>query len=90
MSDEQPDSCIEFPCRFPIKIMGEDEQALRRLAEAVLARHAPEIERVEFEVRPSRSGRFVGVTFVVDAHSKEQLDAIYRELTASEHVRMAL
>ncbi len=81
---------LTFPCRFPVKILGEDEAALRALAEAVLARHAPPAGRFECTVRPSRSGRFVSLTFVVDATSREQLDAIYRELSAAPQVRMAL
>ena len=35
-------------------------------------------------------GKYLSITIVITAHSKQQLDAIYQELTDSELVIMAL
>ena len=40
--------------------------------------------------RPSTASNFLSITYVIQATSQEQLDAIYRELTACEAVLMAL
>jgi len=41
-------------------------------------------------LRESRGGKWVSVTLVIEATSKAQLDAIYRELSAHEKVVWAI
>ncbi|MGF1644310.1 MAG: YbeD family protein [Thiotrichales bacterium] len=85
----EPD-LFQFPCEFPIKIIGADLAALQTLVEAVLREHAPDSLAAPRPTRPSRNGRYLSMTFTVRAVSREQLDSIYRALTASEHVVWAL
>jgi len=87
MSEE---TLLEFPCDFPIKIMGErrDEFA-QRIVELVL-RHAPDFKADTVEMRTSSSGKYLSITCTVRATSKDQLDALYREVTAHPWVKMAL
>jgi putative lipoic acid-binding regulatory protein len=87
MSEE---TLLEFPCDFPIKIMGErrDEFA-QRIVELVL-RHAPDFKADTVEMRSSSSGKYLSITCTVRATSKDQLDAMYREVTAHPWVKMAL
>ncbi len=56
----------------------------------LVRRHAPDLRENAVAIRPSRNGRYLSVTVTVRAVSQEQLDAIYRELSSSEAVLMAL
>lgn len=87
MSEE---SAIEFPCSFPIKMMGRDSPEFRATARALVEKHAGEVADEAVQAALSRNGRFVSVTVTITATSKQQLDAIYREVTAHEDVLMAL
>ena len=81
---------MEFPCEFPIKAMGRSDAALAERVVDIVGRHAGEIPAECVTTAYSRSNRFVSVTVTIEAHSREQLDAIYRELTGCREVLMAL
>ena len=81
---------IEFPLEFPIKVMGRKDVALASVARGIVEKHAGELRDDQVRERPSGAGNFLAVTFVIEATSQEQLDNIYRELTACEAVLMAL
>ncbi|EGV34029.1 UPF0250 protein ybeD [Thiorhodococcus drewsii AZ1] len=87
---ETEETLLEFPCRFPIKAMGKAESGLESAVAEILSRHAPGFEPEHMSTRPSRGGKWIAVTVVIEAHSKPQLDAIYGELTAHELVVWAL
>jgi putative lipoic acid-binding regulatory protein len=84
------DDLLEFPCEFPIKMMGRDQQAFRTAALAVIERHAGPVARDAIRESASRGGRFVSLTVTITATSRGQLDAIYRDLSADEQVLFAL
>jgi uncharacterized protein len=81
---------MEFPCEFPIKVMGRHDGELKGLTREIVERHTGPLADSSVRVRTSTDGNFLAVTFVVTATSREQLDAIYRELTACKAVLMAL
>lgn len=87
MSDE---TLLEFPCRFPIKVVGRDEPAFHAAVQAILAEHVRDPEAMSLSNRGSSEGRFVSITVTLNATSRDELDALYRALSASEHVVMAL
>jgi len=80
----------EFPSDFPIKVMGRRESDLRALTHAIVERHAGPLNDANVKTRTSADGNFVALTYTIRAQSREQLDAIYRELTACKSVLMAL
>lgn len=80
----------EFPSDFPIKVMGRHDGNLRALTQAIIERHAGPIAESGVRTRTSADGNFLALTYMVHATSREQLDAIYRELTACKAVVMAL
>jgi uncharacterized protein len=80
----------EFPCDFPIKVMGRHDSDLRALTRAIVERHAGPLGESSVRSRTSADGNFLALTYLVHATSREQLDAIYRELTACKSVLMAL
>jgi len=83
-------SLIAFPCEFPIKIMGKTQPGFAQAVVEVVKRHAPEFDPATLEVRPSREGRYLSLTCTVQAHSREQLDDLYRELCDHPMVTMVL
>ena len=87
---ENTDEHFNFPCDFPIKIMGRCDCELETLVVEVINRHVSDLAENAVTTRPSGKGNFISVTVVVKATSREQLDNIYLELTAREEVLMAL
>jgi putative lipoic acid-binding regulatory protein len=79
-----------FPSEFPIKVMGRRDSDLRALTQAIIERHAGPQPESSIRTRTSADGNFLAVTYLVHATSRDQLDAIYRELTACKSVLMAL
>ena len=84
------ESLLAFPCRFPIKAIGRADAGFRDRVVAIVAGHAADLNQRAVTVAPSRNGKYLSVTTVIEATSQAQLDAIYEELTACEQVMMAL
>lgn len=87
--DDAPLSLMEFPCDFPLKIMGRDTPEFHQIVRALVERHSGPVADDAIQTAVSRNGRFVSITITVSATSKEQLDAIYRDLTAHDDILMA-
>lgn len=86
MSEE---TLLEFPCQFPIKVMGRVDVEFDLLVVEIITKHV-EVSPNAVTTRPSKGGNYLAVTVTIEATSKQQLDAIYRELTQHPHVLMAL
>lgn len=83
-------SALAFPCDFPIKVAGRKETGFAQTVTDIVRRHAPDFDPSTVEMRPSRQGTYLSVTCVVRATSREQLDALYRELCDHPAVVMVL
>jgi putative lipoic acid-binding regulatory protein len=83
-------SPIEYPCDFPIKIMGATQPGFAQAVVAIVRRHAPDFDAATLEMRASRHGRYLSLTATIRATSREQLDALYRELGDHPMVVMVL
>ena len=83
-------SVQEFPSDFPIKVMGRHDSGLRALTQTIIERHSGPLPESSVRTRTSADGNFLALTYLVRATNREQLDAIYRELTACKSVLMAL
>ena len=81
---------LEFPCDYPIKVMGAAGGGLDAVVAQIVRRHAPDLSEGAIRTRASRNGNYVAVTVTIRARHKGQLDAIYRELTAHHQVLIAL
>lgn len=84
------ESALEFPTAFPIKVMGKRADGFAQAIVAVVHRHAPDFDASTLEMRASREGNYLSVTATVNATSREQLDALYRDLTAHPMVKIVL
>lgn len=90
MSTPPLDSLIEYPCDFPIKIMGAAQQGFAQAVMEVVLRHDPDFKPATIEIRSSKNARYIGLTCTVRATSREQLDALYQELCDHPQVVMIL
>jgi putative lipoic acid-binding regulatory protein len=83
-------SLLEFPCTFPIKIMGRTQTGFAQAVVAVVQKHAPDFDAASLEMRASKAGNWLSVTATINATSRAQLDDLYRELVAHPMVKMVL
>ena len=97
MSDSKPDamsmekeSLLEFPCSFPMKIMGLSEEPMAQTVLEIMLQHVPDFDGADMEMRSSRTGKYISLTCTINAVSKAQLDALYRELSAHPLVKFVL
>jgi len=81
---------LAFPCPFPIKVMGRREGGFAQGVMEIVLRHAPDFQPATIEMRPSRQGKYLSLTCVVNATSREQLDALYQELCDHPSVVLVL
>ncbi|MDR6444632.1 putative lipoic acid-binding regulatory protein [Paraburkholderia terricola] len=84
------ESLLEFPCDFPIKIMGTSHPEFTETIVTVVRQFDSEVDAANVETRPSSSGNYTGLTVTVRATSREQLDNIYRALTGHPMVKVVL
>ena len=86
----EEESLIEFPCDFPIKVMGAAIPEFHRCIEVIAKKHDPEFNSDETKQNTSKTGKYVSLTLNIHAKDKAQLDAIYQDLTDHELVLWAL
>lgn len=84
------ETLLEFPCDFPIKIMGARVDEFAQVVVDVVRRHAPDFDPATVQMRPSSKGNYLSLTCTVRAESKAQLDALYRELSGHPLVKVVL
>ena len=87
---DQPAPKIEFPCDYPIKIMGEAGDELRLLVKEVMFKHAPGFDEASICIRDSKNGTYQSLTVTITATGVEQLQAIFIDLKSSQRVKMVL
>ncbi len=87
---QETETLLKFPCEFSIKAMGRAEPGFDLLVVEMVRNHVPDLHEGAVKSRPSKGGKWVSVTVTIQASSKDQLDAIYLDLTAHEKVVMAL
>ncbi len=83
-------SLIEFPCDFPIKIMGDNCIEFETEVIRIVRQHVPNLGEAAIQQRKSSKGNYLGITVTIRAESQPQLDALYRELTACTLSKMVL
>jgi putative lipoic acid-binding regulatory protein len=87
--DPQP-SLLTFPCVFPMKVMGRREDGFAQTVSEIVLRHADDFHPETIEMRSSKNGRYLSLTVTINARSREQLDALYSELSKHPMVMMVL
>lgn len=87
-NDKKPE--IEFPCKYPIKVLGEAHPDLNQHVIDVMNRHAPTITESDLSAKNSSKGKWQSITVTIIATGKPQLDAIFADLKTSARVKMVL
>ena len=84
------DSLLEFPCEFPIKAICKNMDNISELVLSVTQRHSPEITAERLSLTLSNGGKYISVTILLNAQSREQIDSIYIDLNQLEETIMLL
>lgn len=84
------ESLIEYPCRFPIKVMGAKADGLVHAITLIAREFDPSFDASTIELRESKGGNYLGVTITITATSREQLDELYRTLSTHPMVKVVL
>ena len=90
MTESESDKLLQFPCSFPIKMMGRADAAFSDTAVGLVERHVGKVSTDSVQTSKSRNGNFLSVTVTIDAKSQEQLDNIYNDLSNHEDILVAL
>ena len=90
MAENDKDTLLEFPCEFPLKVMGAAQDGFAEEILRVVSVHAPDFDASRMEMRASSGGNYISLTCTVMATSKEQLDNLYRALTSHPMVKVVL
>ena len=85
-----PDSLIEYPCDFPIKIMGAMHDDFAQTIVELVLEFDVTFDASKVEMRPSTKGTYLGLTVTVRAISREQLDNLYRALSSHPMVKVVM
>ena len=88
--DSPKDSLIEYPSRFPIKVMGAKVDGFVHAVTEIAKRFDPGFDAATVELRNSSKGNYLGITITVTATSRQQLDDLYRALTSHPMVKVVL
>lgn len=84
------ESLIEYPCRFPIKVMGDKVDGFVHAVTTVAREFDPTFDAATVELRESKGGNYLGITITITATSREQLDELYRTLSTHPMVKVVL
>ena len=84
------DSLIEYPSRFPIKVMGPNADGFVHAVTRIALQFDAGFDAATVELRRSKAGNYLGVTITVTATSREQLDELYRTLSTHPMVKVVL
>ena len=90
MQDPSKESLIEYPSRFPIKVMGAKADGFVHAITSVARQFDPEFDASSVELRDSSAGNYLGITITVTVTSREQLDELYRTLSTHPMVKVVL
>ena len=81
---------LEFPCYFPIKVLGKSSESFERAVLEIFRKYYPKMRENSLQQRASQQGTYLSLTINVFAESQAQLDHIYRALSACSEVVMVL
>ena len=90
LTPETRESLIEYPSRFPIKVVGVNEDGFVTAVTHIARQFDPGYDAASVELRESGGGKYLGVTLTITATSREQLDELYRTLSTHPQVKWVL
>ena len=89
MQEQEPPK-IEFPCDYPIKVLGRSTDVFRPTVLEIFERHAPGVEEEDIVEKGSSKGTFTSLTITITATGPDQLEALHKDLMATGQVQMVI
>ena len=90
MIEPEFSTAFEFPCSFPLKVIGQADDDFEAFAVSIVRKHVPNVDGAAVTSRLSRGGKYLAVTITFTAESRPQLEALYQELSETKRIVMAL
>ncbi len=89
MSDEEAPK-IEFPCPYPIKVIGEASVDFSEEVVRIVQYHDPELDVNTLQVMDSSKGNYMSIRLTITATGETQLKDMFEALKATGRVKMVL
>ena len=90
MNSNNNETFFEFPCVFPLKVMGLSNENFESEIVTITRKHISDWADATVQSKPSKNGKYTAVTLTFTAQSKTQLDDLYREINTHPNVKMVL
>lgn len=91
MSEEKnPESLIDFPCEFPIKILGKDNDVFKNTVSQIMAKHHQKYSEISVKKNNSKNKNYIALTWVVNVNNQDELDNIYKDLSKDKNILFVL
>ena len=91
MSEEKSlESLINFPCEFPIKILGKDSDVFENTVSQIMAKYDQKYSKIKVKKNNSKNKNYIALTWVVNVDNQDELDNIYRDLSKNKNILFVL
>lgn len=91
MSEEKNlESLIDFPCEFPIKILGKDNDVFENTVSQIMAKHHQKYSEISVKKNNSKNKNYIALTWVVNVNNQDELDNIYKDLSKDKNILFVL
>ncbi len=84
------EALLEFPCDFPIKVIGHPQPGFEQAVIDIVLQHAPDFDPTQLRSTSSKRGRYLSLTLEVTVQNRAQLQSLYQALAAHESVRIVI
>ena len=90
LNDEENQALFNFPCEFPLKVMGLTSESFKSDLITIVKKHVPNLDEEKVTIKPSKNGKYTALTATFIAQSRDQLDELYTEVNTHPSVKMVL
>jgi putative lipoic acid-binding regulatory protein len=89
-SPEEAPPKIEFPCLYPIKVIGHAVDTFQAQVLETIERHSGAIDPNLIQLKPSKHSNYLSITVTIAATGEPQLQSIFSDLKEIESVKLVL
>ena len=91
MSEEKSrESLIDFPCKFPIKILGKDNDVFENTVSQIMIKHGQKYSEFSVKKNNSKNKNYIALTWIVNVNNQDELDNIYKDLSKDKNILFVL
>ena len=81
---------LQFPCVYPLKVIGKNLEQYPEDVREIARKHIPSLHTSQITLTPSGNGSYCSLTITFTADNNEQVENLYRELSAHRHTILVL